>query len=96
MSAHLLISSPLLRSVLLWLAHHPYAALSAVTVLGALHMVGWTPAGWAVNAAGVLTLALAVAGFMASRLHTELDDAGITCRWCDVVAAPEDGLEGAP
>lgn len=84
MSVLLLIGSSRARSVLLWLAHRPYASLAPTTLLGAALLVGVTPAQWAVNTVGALTLVTAVGAFLADRLHRELDDHGIPCCWCEV------------
>ncbi|MEU9756983.1 hypothetical protein AB0D90_28265 [Streptomyces althioticus] len=84
MSVLLLIGSSSVRSALLWLAHRPLAPLLPVTVLGAALLVGITPGSWAVNTAGALTLVGALAGFLADRLHRELDGHGVPCRWCEV------------
>jgi len=83
MSLFLLIGSWRVRAVLLWLAHWPSLAITPLAGLGLRVVMGWSVPDWTPTACGWVTVALVVATLAGTRLHRELDDPGIPCRWCD-------------
>ncbi|MEU6238684.1 hypothetical protein [Kitasatospora sp. NPDC047058] len=83
MSLVLTIKSWRLRSALMWLAHHGDWRLLPLVVAGALVGLGQAVPEWLRTSVLPLTGALVAAGWLGGRLHDELDDVGIPCRWCE-------------
>jgi hypothetical protein len=82
MSLIVAIGSYRVRSSLELLAHWSAVSVTPVAALGLRDVLGWSNPDWARPAAGSLTLALIAASLVGRRLHRELDDAGLFCRWC--------------
>ena len=84
MSITLLIRSDHLRSALVWFAHRSGWWLTPLAAIGLRTAMGWEVPTWAGPAALAATVLLYVANRIGDRLHSELDNAGLPCRWCDV------------
>ncbi|WP_225829308.1 hypothetical protein [Streptomyces naphthomycinicus] len=84
MSLLLLIKSWRVRAALLWLAHTPSVSILPFAGLGLRVALGWGTPAWGPPAAAWTTAALIVATLVGYRLHKELDDPGVPCRWCDI------------
>lgn len=95
MSATLLIAPDRLRWALTWLSHRSGIGYVPLAAYGARVALGWGVPTWAGPAALALSVLLIVAGMLGGRLHDELDDAGLPCRWCDLRADDTDEIGGA-
>jgi hypothetical protein len=84
MSITLLVGSDRLRSALAWSAHRSGWWLAPLAALGIRAALGWHMPTWAGPAALATSVLLLAANWAGGRLHDELDDAGLPCRWCDV------------
>ncbi|MFJ5646387.1 hypothetical protein [Streptomyces sp. NPDC093223] len=82
----LLIRSWRVRAALLWLAHRPSAMIGPLAGIGLADFLGLDTPAWVVTAGGWLTTLLVPATLLGMRLHRELDEPGVPCRWCPIEA----------
>ncbi|WP_157855479.1 hypothetical protein [Kitasatospora purpeofusca] len=71
------------RAALMWLAHHPDVRPLPLLAAGVIATTGRLVPDWLGVSALPLTAVLFSAGWVGGRLHDELDEAGIPCRWCE-------------
>jgi hypothetical protein len=83
MSVTLLIGSWRLRTAMTWLCHRPTMQIVPLAALGVRTGLGWGTPYWSTVAVWPVTTLLLIATYLGSRIHAELDDAGLPCRWCD-------------
>ncbi|WP_159394322.1 hypothetical protein [Streptomyces sp. NRRL S-495] len=65
------------------MAHHPDARLLPLLAAGVIATTGRLVPDWLGVSVLPLTAVLFAAGWVGNRLHDELDEAGVPCRWCE-------------